>query len=148
MVCLRHFIAEDIPALKQVYPTMTEDEIRKMLAEWHDMKHDGRYFEMFAVSDEKESVGEISLYQHSDSSVSIGPMIYEAFRRKGYGKQAMQLAISRARELNYRILIQQVGCDNEASIALHNSLGFELDGDGYVYKNRKDHPCYLFLMAL
>ncbi len=148
MVSLRHFIAEDIPALKQVYPAMTEDKIRKMLADWHEMKHDGRYFEMFAVCDEKEIVGEISLYQHSDSSVSIGPTIFEAFRRKGYGKLAMQLAISRARELNYRILIQQVACDNEASIALHKSLGFELDGDGYVYKNRKDHPCYLFLMAL
>lgn len=148
MVSLRHFIAEDIPVLQSIYQTMTEDEIRKMLADWYTMKHDSRYFEMFAVCDGNEIVGEISLYHHSKSSISIGPTIYESFRRQGYGKQAMSLAILRARELGYRILIQQVRCDNEASIALHNSLGFELDGNGYVYKDRKGHPCYLFLMAL
>lgn len=148
MVSLRHFTAEDIPAMRSIYQAMTEDEIREMLADWQTMENEGRYFEMFAVCDGNEIVGEISLYQHSKSSASIGPTIYEAFRRRGYGRQAMSLAILRARELGYRILIQQVSCDNKASIALHNSLGFELDGYGYVYKNRKDHSCYLFLMAL
>ncbi len=75
MVSLRHFIAEDIPVLKQVYPAMTEDEIRKMLSDWHEMKHDGRYFEMFAACNKEEIVGDISLYQHSNSSISLGPTI-------------------------------------------------------------------------
>ena len=148
MVYLRHFIAEDIPLLQSVYPDMSRAELQKMLGAWHEMKYDGRYFEMFAICNDEGIVGEISLYQHSRTSVSIGPTIYEPYRRKGYARQAMELAISRARELDYRILVQQVRTDNAASIALHRSLGLEADGNGYIYKNRKDHPCFLYLMAL
>ena len=148
MICLRHFIAEDIPALQKVYPDMTEQEVRDMLQQWHEMKYNGRYFEMFAVLSGSEVVGEISLYEHSKSAVSIGPTIYEPYRQKGYGKEAVKLAICRAREKGFRIIIQQVRTDNAASIALHNSLGFEIDGHGYIYMNRKEQPCYLFLMAI
>ncbi|MBO4888015.1 MAG: GNAT family N-acetyltransferase [Firmicutes bacterium] len=148
MICLRHFIAEDIPALRKAYPDMTEKELLDMLQEWHEMKYNGRYFEMFAVLSGNEIVGEISLYEHSKSAVSIGPTIYEPYRQKGYGKEAVKLAICRAREKGFRIIIQQVRTDNTASIALHNSLGFEIDRHGYIYKNRKDQPCYLFLMAI
>ena len=148
MVSLRHFIMEDIPYLRSVYPDMTEEQLQSMLKDWHEMKHNGRYFEMFAVCSGNEIVGEVSLYEHSKSAVSIGPTIYEPYRQNGYGKEAVKLAICRAKEKGFRIIIQQVRTDNTASIALHNSLGFEMDGHGYVYKNRKGHPCYLFLMAI
>ena len=148
MVSLRHFIAEDIPFLRTIYPDMTEEDLKNTLRLWHELKHNGRYFEMFAICDGNEIVGEISLYQHSESSVSIGPTIYEKHRRKGYGKKAMLLAISRARELDFQILIQQVNCDNKPSIALYTSLGFEIDGNGYIYRNTKEQPCYLFLKAV
>ena len=148
MISIRHFIVEDLPYLRAVYQNMTEQELLNMLNDWHAMKHNGRYFEMFAVCNGKEIVGEISLYQHTSSAVSIGPTIYETYRKQGFGTQAMKLAIGHAKEKGFKIVIQQVSTNNDASIALHKKLGFEIDGYDYVYKNRKDHPCYLFLMAL
>ena len=44
------------------------------------------------------------------------------------------------------IIQDQVHTDNQASIALHNSLEFETDG--YVFKNAKDKDVLLYLFCL
>ena len=148
MITLRHFTLEDAPVLQSYYPDMAEEDLQSMLTAWQKEDYQSSYFEMFAICQEDQIVGEISLYEHTTSAVSIGPIIYEPFRRKGYATEAMKLALCRAKEKDYHIVIQQVRTDNEVSIALHKKLGFEIDGRDYVYKNKKDHPCYLFLLAI
>lgn len=148
MISLRHFTEEDLACLRAFYPELSDQELLDLLDSWNAMEHSGHYFEMFAVCQDHEIVGEISLYQHTSDAVSIGPTIYEPYRRRGYGAKAMELAICHAKEKGFRIVIQQVSTSNEASMALHKRLGFEIDGFDYVYMNRKGHPCYLFLKSL
>lgn len=42
--------------------------------------------------------------------------------------------------------MQQIRADNVASIALHNSLGFETDG--YVYTNKKGNEVLIYIKVL
>ena len=146
MICLRHFIAEDIPALQKVYPDMTEQEVRDMLQQWHEMKYNGRYFEMFAVISGGQIVGSVSLRKQSRSIVSAGIDILDSERGKGLGSEAFSLLIQHASGNGYRIILDQVRKDNTSSIRLHEKLGFE--SDGYVYRNQKDHEVVLYLKVL
>ena len=55
-------------------------------------------------------------------------------------------ALARAAELGFHIVLQQILTDNEASLRLHEKLGFE--SDGYVYRNAKGREVTLWLKAL
>jgi len=147
MIKLRNFINDDAAVLQQsVYPNMPVEQIKEMIANWDKKEFQDRYFEMFAVLDDEEIVGTISLYQHSKQVISIGPEVFSDYRRKGFAKEAMRLASDVARNKGYKIVCQQIRTDNVASIALHQSLGFETDG--YVYTNRKGREVLIYLKAL
>ena len=125
---------------------MSISDIQAMISDWNKREYQGKYFEMFAVVNDGVIVGTISLYQHTVSVVSIGLEIFPAYRRRGFGKEAIQLAIRTAREKGYKIVAQQIQCDNVPSIALHESLGFETDR--YTYTNRKGKKIFLFYKSL
>lgn len=147
MVTLKHFSHADVPDLRQSrYADLPAGEIVGMIDAWNSREYQGRYFEMLAIVADGRLVGMISLYQRSASVVSVGPEVFPAFRRQGFGKEAMRQALILAREKGYRIAAQQVRCDNLPSIALHRSLGFETDDQ--VCINRKGHPVFSFLKAL
>ncbi len=147
MVSLRHFTPADAQALLQSqYSTMTIKQIQDMIADWNQLAYQGKYFEVFAILRDETIVGQISLYQHSPSVLEIGPVVYPAHQRHGYAKKAMMLALEIARDKGYRIAEQQIRCDNTASLALHESLGFETDG--YRYTNRKGHEVLIYLKSL
>ena len=101
---------------------------------------------MFAITADNTIAGSVSLYEHSKSVASIGVEIYPDQRRNGYAAEGMRLIMNHARDLGYRIIQDQVRTDNQASIALHNSLGFETDG--YVFRNAKDKDVLLYLFSL
>ncbi|MBO4676121.1 MAG: GNAT family N-acetyltransferase [Oscillospiraceae bacterium] len=146
-VAIRHFSLGDAEAIRAgQYPDLREDEIRSMIRKWNSGSYHGRFFEMFAVLHDGEIVGAVSLYEHSKSIASIGAEIYPAFRRMGFAYAANLLLLDRAKQLGYRIIQNQVGTDNTASIRLNEKLGFE--SDRYEYRNQKDHPVFLFLKAL
>ena len=147
MVTLRRFTREDAGILREKQaPDRTEDELAALIDEYNRGSWRGKRFEMLAVVADGDVVGSVSLMEHSRSVVSLGPEIFPEERRKGYAGEAMRLALARAAELGFRIALQQVLTDNEASRRLHEKLGFEYDG--YVYQNAKGREVGLYLKAL
>ena len=147
MVTLRHFTNADAPVLQQLQNTnLSIQEIEGMIRAWNEGVYQGKRFEMYAIVDDGRIVGTISLYQLSDSVVSIGPEVFSAFQRQGFGRDAMLAALELAKTKGYKIAAQQVRCDNIPSMALHKSLAFETDNYGYINKNGKE--VLLFYKAL
>ena len=147
MVTLRRFSRDDVKILqKKQLPNITEDEIAALIAEWDGGSYQGKHFEMLAVVSDGAVAGSVSLLAHSHSVVSFGTEIFPEERRKGLAYGAMRLLLERAAEQGYRIVLQQVRADNEASRHLHEKLGFE--SDGYRYRNEKDREVVLYLKAL
>ena len=146
MITLRRFAIEDAPSLQERYSSLTREQIEKMICEWNSGQFDGKYFEMLAIISDGCVVGTISLYEHSSKVISIGPEIFEPYRKNGYGKEAMLQACGIAAEREYKIVSQQIRTDNAASIALHVSLGFETDGA--VYTNVKGNQVSIYLKSL
>lgn len=147
MITLRNFSERDIDILQTHYgKNRTLEETREMISEWAKKQYNNRYYEMFAVVNEQVVVGAISLYHHSQNVISCGPEIFECYRGKGFGKMAMIVALEKAKEKGYKIVLQQIRTDNVASIRLHESLGFETDG--YVYRNRREREVLIYLKLL
>ena len=147
MVTLRHFENNDAVVLRQFENiNMPIEEIRNMICDWNKLEVSGKYFEIFAIINDGQIVGSISLYQHSDTVISIGPEILPAFKKQGFGKQAMLIALDIAKSKGYKIVSQQIRSNNTASIALHKSLDFETDN--YSYINKKGNEVFIFLKAL
>lgn len=146
MVSLRRFNDSDASILSQFVTDMSVEEITDMIRDWNSPESHGKYFEMFAIISGGGIVGTVSLYRLSDSVVSIGPEVFPEFRRQGFAKEAMLLAMETAKSKGYKIVSQQIKSDNAASIALHKSLGFETDGYGYT--NKKGREVFIFLKSL
>ena len=104
MVSLRHFTPADAQVLlESQYSDMSLEQAQDMIADWNQLTFQGRYFEVFAILQDKTIVGQISLYQHSPSVLEIGPVVYPAHQRHGYAKEAMELALGIAKSKGYRI---------------------------------------------
>lgn len=121
-------------------------EAENTINEWNLGSFNGLYFAMYAVTEDETVVGMISLYGHSKSIVSIGPEIFEEYRRRGLAKSAMKDAMRLAEERGYKIVFQQIRTSNLPSIALHESLGFERESN--IFKNSKGNDVYFFLKPL
>ncbi len=144
MVSLRHFNNSDAEVLSK-RTGIGIPEAAKMIREWSSLESHGGHFEMFAITS-GGIVGTLSLYRLSDSVVSIGPEVFPEFRRRGFAKEAMLLAMDAAKRKGFKIVSQQIRSDNAASIALHKSLGFETDGYGYT--NKRGREVFIFLKSL
>lgn len=147
VIIIRNFSNSDAEIFQNRHSNyLSIEEIRDIFRKWNIKEYEGKYFEMFAIVKDEEIVGRISLYQHSENVISCGPEIFEGYHRQGFAKEAMLLAMDIAKSKGYKVVIQQIRVDNVASIALHNSLGFETDG--YVYRNKKGNEVVIYLKAL
>ena len=147
VITLRNFLDGDAPIFQEKHSKhLSIEEIRDMFRKWNKKEYEGKYFEMFAIVKDEDIVGRISLYQHSENVISCGPEIFEGYRRQGFAKEAMLLAMDIAKGKGYKVVMQQIRVDNVASVALHNSLGFETDG--YVYRNKKGNEVLIYLKVL
>ena len=146
MITLRSFTIEDAPYLQERYSSLSREQIEEMIHEWNRGEFNDKYFEMLAILSDERIVGTISLYQHSIEVISIGPEVFEPYRKNGYGKEAMAQACKKAAENGYKIVSQQIRTDNVASLALHSSLGFATNGS--VYTNAKGNQVYIYLKSL
>ena len=147
MIRLRNFTSADAEILRQEqYHNMSIEEIESMICDWNKLDYQGKYFEMFAIMHGDTIIGTISLFQRSDSIVSIGAELFPRFRGQGFGKQAVSLALEMCKSKDYKIAYTQVLSNNAASIALNRSLGFETDNYGYI--NKKGNEVYIFLKSL
>jgi RimJ/RimL family protein N-acetyltransferase len=147
MVSLRHFEESDAEVL-QTYKLSGKgkDDIISMIHDWNMLSYKGHYFEMFAIQNDATVVGSISIYERSKSIVSLGIEIFAPYRQMGHAYEAMRLLIEFAAQKGFKIILQQVRNDNNASIRLHEKLGFETDG--HVYENQKGHKVLIYLMPL
>lgn len=144
---MRHFSLQDAEAVREsLYPDADDAEAAGLIDEWNAGVWQGKPFEMLAVLFGGRIVGQASLLEHSPSVVSAGIEISAAERNRGLGTRALAELISRAKEKEYRIMLDQVRVDNQASIRLHEKLGFETDG--YVYRNGQDREVILFVRPL
>ena len=146
MITLRSFTIEDAPYLQERYSSLSREQIEEMIREWNRGEFNDKYFEMLAILSDERIVGTISLYQHSIEVISIGPEVFEPYRKNGYGKEALAQACKKAEENGYKIVSQQIRTDNVASLALHSSLGFATTGS--VYINAKGNQVYIYLKSL
>lgn len=147
MIVLRNFTSEDIEVLKKhSCKTLSAEEIKKMIDEWNTKEFNGHYFEMFAVENNGNVVGFISIVEKSKSIVSIGPEIFEDYRNQGLGKTAMLHCMEYVRNKSYKLVVQQIRENNTASLALHNALGFETDG--HIFRNRHDNNVLIYIKIL
>jgi RimJ/RimL family protein N-acetyltransferase len=146
-VRLRRFSEADASALRQKqYPDADIAEIKEMIRAWNAGSYLGNRFDVFAITANGAVVGSVSLYERSKNTVSVGAEVFSDERRRGYAAEGMRRILAIAKERGYRIVQDQVAADNKASIALHETLGFETDG--YVYRNAKDRPVLLYLLCL
>ncbi len=147
MISLKNFTIAEAPILRlRMYSDMSIEQIEALICEWQRKEFNGKYFEMYAIWHDKTVVGAISLYQHSKEVISMGPEIFPAHQRKGFAKQAMRLACDIAKEKGYKIVSQQIRINNEPSIALHKSLGFETND--LIYTNAKCNQVSIYLKSL
>jgi L-amino acid N-acyltransferase YncA len=54
--------------------------------------------------------------------------VADGFRGQGVGRALMEALIGHAKAGGYHVMVADIEAGNEASIALHTSLGFELEG--------------------
>ena len=147
MIILRHFEHKDVKSIQDnLYPNLSENDLLDLISEWNSRIYQGRYFEMFAVESDGRIVGYVSIYEKSRSIASAGVEIFSEERRKGFASDAMADLLEYASERGCQIILDQVRRDNQASIRLHEKLGFE--SDGYVYRNQKNDEVLLYLKLL
>lgn len=146
-VILRHFEYKDVKSIRDnLYPDLSENDVRGLITEWNSCIYQGRYFEMFAVESGNRIVGYVSLYEKSRSVASAGVEIFPEERGKGFAYVAMIDLLRYVAEKGYQVILDQVRKDNQASIRLHEKLDFE--NDGYVYRNPKNIEVLLYLKLL
>jgi len=147
LITLRNFTDNDALEMQQKScVNMSLNEVKALLAKWQEKEVEGKYFETFAVIKDKEIVGIISLYQHSENVISCGPETFECYRKQGIAGEAMIHAMEIAKSKGYKLVLQQIRVNNTASISLHKKLGFETDE--YVYKNKHGNDVQIFIKLL
>ena len=146
MITLRNFTDADISVLQQYpYRNVPFAKIQETVHAWNQKRFQGTYFEMFAILNPL-IIGTISLYQHAPDIISCGLEIFPDYRRQGFGKEAMTLALNIAKSKGYGAVTNQVRSDNIASIALHQALHFVSDGN--TYKNQKGNDVLIYQKTL
>ncbi len=146
IVTLRALTPDDREVLVACNQAASLEEAERLIGEWSKQCFAEKPFEMLLVTVGDDAVGMISLWERSRQIVSIGPEIFPPFRRRGYGKAAFAACMTLARERGYGLVVQQIRTNNEASLRLHESLGFETDGN--ILRNRHDNPVFIYIKML
>jgi 8-oxo-dGTP diphosphatase len=132
-VTIAPLTAAELPVIAY-YQNTTAQAMMPMLAASAAKRHEGRYYEQFAVYANGCFVGTVSLFEHADGTVCDGVDIFPPFRRCGFAAKALSLLMNVARERGYAVQTAQIRTSNAASIALHRKLGFK---PGDIWVNRK-----------
>ena len=138
--------ADSMPDFEDTsYAAMPDEDKCRMIQESCDRRHDGAYFELFAVSDDDRIVGFMNLDARCAHTISLGPEIQKRFPRPGYGHAAETLALQHAKQSGYTAAVAEVREDNAASIALHEKLGFSVEERRI---NKHGNPVRIYRKAL
>ena len=143
-VAIAPYTPADLPLLSAHCPALAAALEKEK--ETQEPAADGHYRQLFLVRAENELVGTVGLYQHTGYIVSAGPEIFPPYRRRGYAAAAVTLVLARAKERGFRLAQAQVRTDNEASIRLHEKLGFLRSWEHVV--NRHGNEVIIFSKIL
>lgn len=126
----------DIAYNNSFYQTIfTNEKVFKLLEDWSN----GDCALSIVTKDNDTFIGHISLfhYRKIENGATLGIYIDEAYRGKGYGKQAITLLLEYAfKTLNYNFIRIEVFAYNKKALALYRSLGFQ---DAGSYRRGKYH---------
>ena len=143
MLILRPYKQDDWPVLKLYqYPSMSENEIRKLISDFNFGIYQGHRIQMLAVDNHGTLVGYVSLCEQENQAASEGVEIYSPYRRQGFAFAALQQLFS---QTDYCTITAQIRKDNAASLALHRKLGFQIVDE---FVNRRGHPVYALSLSL
>ncbi|WP_430412971.1 GNAT family N-acetyltransferase [Kordia sp.] len=102
--------------------------IKQYLENAHQDIYEARQLRLVMVSNKKESIGLIDLFEFDPKNkrVGVGLLIAKKkHRHKGYGQEALQLVCEYAsKHLHVHQLFANIGEENLASIKLFQNLGF------------------------
>jgi len=93
----------------------------------------------FVIDWQGKSIGCIDLYEYNfkKQNAGVGIVILKKYRRKGFAKQSLTLLIKYAWEkLHLKQLHTGIFPDNKASLALFESVGFEMVRQNNYVLNR------------
>ena len=93
----------------------------------------------FVIDWQGKAIGCIDLYEYNfkKQNAGVGVVILKEYRRKGFAKQSLTLLIKYAWEkLDLKQLHTGIFSDNKASLALFQSVGFEMLGQNNYVLNR------------
>ena len=93
----------------------------------------------FVIDWQGKAIGCIDLYEYNfkKQNAGVGVVILKEYRRKGFAKQSLTLLIKYAWEkLDLKQLHTGIFSDNKASLALFQSVGFEIVRQNNYILNR------------
>ncbi len=136
---LKSFEEDDLLFLSGTgYGAMPEKAKQKMLSDSQTKQYaDGNYFEVFTLRDGTDVIGFVSLYSKESGFVSIGLDIRKQYRHQGYGTRSAEPIAKLLAEKGFVAIRNTVRTDNEASIRLHEKLGFDCV-DRYTTERGRD----------
>ena len=133
------------------YKLRTMDSMKS----WFDAKEKNNYPVIGIVENNNEllgfgSYGAFRAWPAYKYSIEHSIYINKNYRGKGYGKTILREIILNAEKQNYHCLMAGIDANNEVSIKLHKSFGFELCGKikqvGYKFKKWLDLEFYQLLL--
>jgi len=154
--CQREQAAEILEILNEAIAHSTalydyEPRTPAMMQAWFDAKERGRYPVVGVVSQHNRllgfgSYGPFRNWPAYKYTVEHSIYVERAHRGRGIGKRVLMELISAARHQDYHTLIGGIDAHNQASIALHRQMGFELCGTirhaGFKFKRWLDLQFY------
>lgn len=100
---------------------------------WFDIKQASGFPVIGAINNDKvlmgfASYGAFRPWAGYKYSVEHSVYVHQDFRHRGIARLLMETLVERAQQQDYHIMVGVIDCDNKASIALHEKLGFHHAG--------------------
>lgn len=140
MIQIRPATVADVPAITEIY----NDAVRNTVATFDtEEKSVEDRMQWFLAHDEKHPVlvscqgdvvtGFASLNRWSDRAAydltaEVSLYVHPDFRRRGIGKQLLEMLTLRGKEVGLHTLLARITEGNEQSIYLHERMGFKQTG--------------------
>jgi RimJ/RimL family protein N-acetyltransferase len=131
LYCSHPEVARMTTSIPHPYPPgLAEGYVERVLA-----GRSGRTVWALDTADEGRNglVGLISLKPGPDGAAEIGYWVAPAFWGAGYGSEALEAVVARAREEGHGALIAQAFQDNLAAVKVLTRARFAFEGEGSIY---------------
>lgn len=122
---------------------------------WFEMKRKGGFPVIVAVSEQDEllgfaSYGAFRAFPGYKYTVEHSVYVDARFRGRGVGRALLQEIVNVAQKNDFHVLLGVIDCSNQASITLHERLGFtragELHQAGYKFGRWLDVAFYQLIL--